>query len=101
MFTPPGPAHNTDEPERRTMRIAIFGASGRTGRQLVEQAMPKGHQVTAIVRNPDGLPSDLHKAVRLVKADVMDPDAIAPALAGADSVVSALQPRPSAQQRLE
>jgi len=73
------------------MRIAIFGASGRTGRQLVEQAVAKGHQVTAIVRNPDGLASDLRGAeVRLVKADVMDPGAIAPALADADTVVSAL-----------
>jgi putative NADH-flavin reductase len=72
------------------MRIAIFGASGRTGRQLVEQAVAKGHQVTAIVRNPDGLPSDPQGAVRLVKADVMDPDTIAPALADADTVVSAL-----------
>jgi putative NADH-flavin reductase len=72
------------------MRIAIFGASGRTGRQLVEQAVAKGHQVTAIVRNRDGLPSDLDRAVRLVKADVMNPDAIAPALADADAVVSAL-----------
>jgi putative NADH-flavin reductase len=66
------------KPERRIMRIAIFGASGRTGRQLVEQAVARGHQVTAIVRNPDGLPWNLHEAVRLVKADVMDPDTIAP-----------------------
>jgi putative NADH-flavin reductase len=72
------------------MLIAIFGAGGRTGRQLVEQAVAQGHQVTAIVRNPDGLAWDLHGAVRLVKADVMDPDAIAPALADADTVVSAL-----------
>src|SRR5215467_3932348 len=72
------------------MRIAIFGASGRTGRHLVEQAVAKGHQVTAIVRNLDGLAPALHGAARLVQADVMDPDAIAPALADADTVVSAL-----------
>src|SRR5262249_15759972 len=72
------------------MRVAIFGASGRTGRQLVEQAVARGHEVTAIVRDPDGLASVLRGAVRLVTADVMDPDAIAPALADADSVVSAL-----------
>src|SRR5262249_51212181 len=82
--------HTPTKPERRTMRIAIFGASGRTGRQLVEQAVAKGHQVTAMARHPDGLPSDLQGAVRLVKADVMDPDAIAPALADANTVVSAL-----------
>jgi putative NADH-flavin reductase len=46
--------------------------------------------VTAIVRNPDGLPLDPRGAVRLVKADVMDQHAIAPALADADTVVSVL-----------
>src|SRR5262249_34044229 len=72
------------------MRIGILGASGRTGKHLVEQAVAQGHQVTAIVRNPDGLASDLHGPVRSVKADVMDPNAIAPALADIDAVVSAL-----------
>ena len=72
------------------MRIAIFGASGRTGRHLVQQAVAEGHRVTAIVRNPDGLPSNLHDAVRWLKADVMDPDTIAPALADADTAVSTL-----------
>src|SRR5262249_13586397 len=72
------------------MRIAIFGASGRTGRQLVDQAVANDHQVTAIVRNPDGLVSGLQGRVRLATADVMDPDAIAPALADADTVVSTL-----------
>jgi putative NADH-flavin reductase len=72
------------------MRIAIFGASGRTGRHLVEQAVARGHRVTAIIRNLDGAPSDLDGTVRLVNADVMDAEAIAPALADLDGVVSAL-----------
>src|SRR5262245_35899357 len=91
MLAPPAaPTRNSEKPQRRTMRIAILGASGRTGRHLVEQAVAQGHQVTAIVRNPDGLPSGLHGAVRLVQAEVMHPDAIAPALVDADTVVSAL-----------
>jgi uncharacterized protein YbjT (DUF2867 family) len=55
------------------MRIAIFGASGRTGRQLVEQAMTRDREVTAIVRNPDGLPSDLRGGVRVVKPTFRTP----------------------------
>ncbi|TKX84333.1 NmrA family protein, partial [Halorubrum sp. SS5] len=34
------------------MRIAVFGASGRTGRPLVEQALDRGHEVVAFVRDP-------------------------------------------------
>ena len=34
-------------------KLAIFGASGRTGVHLVQQALAKGHSVTAVVRNPE------------------------------------------------
>ena len=34
------------------MKIVVFGASGRTGLQVVEQALAAGHQVTAFVRTP-------------------------------------------------
>ncbi|NEO95433.1 MAG: NAD(P)H-binding protein, partial [Moorea sp. SIO3G5] len=34
------------------MNILIFGSTGGTGRQLVEQALDQGHRVTAFARNP-------------------------------------------------
>lgn len=37
------------------MRILIFGATGRTGRELVAQSLERGHQVTAFVRSPNKL----------------------------------------------
>ena len=37
------------------MKIAVFGATGNTGRAFVEQALAKGHEVTAFVRNADAL----------------------------------------------
>lgn len=79
------------------MRTTVFGASGATGRLLVEQAMDAGHQVTAVVRDPARLP--VHARVPsggldVVRADVMDPAAIAPAVAGRDVVISVLGPRP-------
>ncbi len=37
------------------MKIAIFGASGKTGKQLVKQALEQGHEVTVMVRNPQSL----------------------------------------------
>ena len=74
------------------MRITVFGATGGTGRQVVRQALDAGHQVTAVVRNAAGL-IEQHPALDVVTADVMDPDAITPAVKGADAVVSALGPR--------
>jgi nucleoside-diphosphate-sugar epimerase len=63
--------------EQGPMRLAIFGATGRTGSQLLEQALQAGHEVTAIVRNPDRLPTPAPAALRVVAADVMDAAAIA------------------------
>ena len=38
------------------MKLAIFGATGGTGRQLVDQALEAGHAVTVLVRNPAVFP---------------------------------------------
>jgi putative NADH-flavin reductase len=76
------------------MQLTIFGASGGTGHRLVEQALAAGHTVTAVVRDPARLPVR-HDRLKLVAADVLDPEAITPAVADADAVVSALGPRSS------
>ncbi|MEO3785231.1 SDR family oxidoreductase [Actinocorallia sp. B10E7] len=73
------------------MRIAVLGATGGTGQHLVRQALDAGHHVTAIVRNPGGLPD--HPLLETVVADVMDPAAISASVADRDAVVSALGPR--------
>jgi putative NADH-flavin reductase len=75
------------------MRLTVVGASGKTGRHLVEQALHAGHTVTAVVRNPTRLPIR-HQRLQVVTADVLDPAAIQPAVAGADAVISALGPHP-------
>jgi putative NADH-flavin reductase len=71
------------------MRFTVFGATGGTGRQLVRQALDAGHDVTAVVRDPARLPVQ-HERLDVVTADVTDPDALGPALAGRDAVLSAL-----------
>jgi putative NADH-flavin reductase len=75
------------------MQLTILGASGKTGRRLVEQALDAGHTVTAVVRDPTRLPLR-HQRLQVVVVDVLDPAAITPAVAGADAVISALGPRP-------
>jgi putative NADH-flavin reductase len=75
------------------MRLTLFGANGQTGRHLLTQALDAGHTVTAVVRDPTRLPIR-HQRLQVVVADVLDPEAIAPAVAGADAVISALGPHP-------
>jgi putative NADH-flavin reductase len=77
------------------MRLTIFGATGGTGKHLVEQALAAGHEVTAVVRDPMRLTVPLQAGLHVVTADVMDPVAIAPEVDGADAVLSALGPRGS------
>jgi putative NADH-flavin reductase len=75
------------------MKITVFGATGGTGRDLVRQAVAAGHDVTAVVRDPARL-GERSRGVEVVRADVMDPEAIAAAVAGRDAVISALGHRP-------
>lgn len=74
------------------MRITVFGASGRTGTQAVRQALDAGHHVVAVVRDPSRLQVPARPELRVVRADVMDPEAIRPAIENANAVVSALGP---------
>jgi putative NADH-flavin reductase len=71
------------------MRLAIFGASGATGKELVAQALERGHRVTAFVRTlgrlerKDGEPD-------IVLGDVANLVAVTRAIADSDAVLSAL-----------
>jgi putative NADH-flavin reductase len=71
------------------VRITVFGASGRTGRQVVEQALARGHEVTAFVRDRSKLGVE-HERLRVVEGDARDRDAAATALADAEATISVL-----------
>jgi uncharacterized protein YbjT (DUF2867 family) len=76
------------------VKLTIFAATGGVGRQLLEQAVDAGHDVTAVVRNP----GKLSRPVRAVTADMTaaDPAAVEAAVGGADAVLSGLGPRSNA-----
>jgi putative NADH-flavin reductase len=74
------------------MKLTILGATGATGTCLTGQALAAGHEVTAIVRDPARLTVPADRRLRTLTADVMDPAAITPAIAGADAVISAVGP---------
>src|SRR6266699_4097569 len=71
------------------MNLAIFGATGGTGRQLVEHALEEGHTVTVLVRNPAAFPIQ-HERLSLVQGDVRNPARVETVVAGQDAILSAL-----------
>jgi putative NADH-flavin reductase len=69
--------------------LLIIGANGGIGRQMVNQAILAGHQVTALVRNPAKL-SLTHPNLNIVQADVTMPLSLSGLFAGMDTIISAI-----------
>lgn len=73
-----------------TKKILVLGSTGGTGRQVVEQALARGHTVTAFARDPQKL-AIAHERLRVATGDVTAEDAaLADAMRGHDAVISAL-----------
>lgn len=70
------------------MKICVFGATGKTGRLVVEQALAAGHEVTASARNPADVTAR-HAALRVVQGNTDDLASIRPAIDGQDAVIYA------------
>lgn len=71
------------------MKIALIGATGFVGPYILQELMARGHEVTAIVRDPDNVPRNAR--VHAVSADATDAVALAPLLRGHDAVVASVQ----------
>lgn len=77
------------------MKITVFGATGGVGQQVVKQAVAAGHDVVAVVRNPQKLP----ERVTFVRADLSTAtvDQVVRAVRKSDAVLSCLGPRSRAE----
>ena len=71
------------------MKVLIFGASGGTGRFLVQEGLASGYLVTAFVRNPLSITIE-NKSLVVLKGDVLNPKDVENAMDGVDVVISAL-----------
>ena len=71
------------------MQVAVLGAGGKAGKELVKELLSRGHSVIAVGRNAQKLPSGDGVETRV--ADASDPATLAAAVTGADAVISALQ----------
>lgn len=74
------------------MKVLILGATGATGRQLVAQALERGHAVSVLVRSPDKLGA-LAARVDVHTGSATDGAAVDAAMDGAGAVLSALGSR--------
>ncbi|HEY0161553.1 MAG TPA: NAD(P)H-binding protein [Edaphobacter sp.] len=70
------------------MRIALFGASGATGRLLTERLLTRGHTITALLRTPSKFP--FRDRIQIIEGSAFETDAVAHTIAGSDAVLSAL-----------
>jgi len=74
------------------MRVAVIGATGRTGRLLVTELLRRGHQVSVLVRDPTRLDDEVAGRVAVLTGDSRDPTVLAALVGGTDAVLSALGP---------
>ena len=74
------------------MKITVFGATGGTGRQIIEQALASGYQVVAYARNPSKL-NIRNELLTIMQGELSDQALIEQAVSGAGAVISTLGPR--------
>lgn len=74
------------------MRLFVLGANGRTGTEIIDLALARGHEITAFVRSPQKL--GRAASLTVVRGDPLRPDSIKAALPGHDAVLSAIGPHP-------
>jgi putative NADH-flavin reductase len=80
------------------MKLALFGATGPTGKHLIAQAFTAGNQVVAYARNPSKI-STSHDRLVIVQGELSDSSAIERTIDGADAVISVLGPRPGEDRK--
>src|SRR3989440_8665204 len=74
------------------MKLFVMGATGRTGQEVVQQAIARGHYVTAFVRSPESI-TLRNERLTVLKGNAMDENELSEAMQNHDAVISTLGPR--------
>ncbi len=72
------------------LNLIVYGASGRVGSRVVEEALDRGHKITAVSRDP-GRIGKRHRNLTAVKGDVLDAASVSELIGGHDAVVVAVR----------
>lgn len=70
------------------MKIALYGATGNIGRRILNEALARGHEVTAVVRDPAKVATQ-DARLHVARGDIFHADDVASQVAGHDVVISA------------
>lgn len=81
------------------MKITIFGATGNVGKRVIDEALMRGHEVTAVLRNTSRT-KDLNPAVNVVIGDADKISDVVRLSTGQDLVISATRPPQGAEDQL-
>src|SRR5204863_6637918 len=83
------PGRHTKISGGHLMKIAVFGGTGRTGREVIRLAIQAGDEMTVLARSASSVGVQ-HPRLRVSAGDVTDADAVARVVEGQDAVVSSL-----------
>jgi len=72
--------------KEHTLDIVVYGASGEVGSHVVQEALDRGHRVTAVSRNPAQFETQ-HDNLSVVKGDLLDTDSVTETVTGQDVVI--------------
>ena len=71
-----GSGHAAEEARPDSLKILVYGATGKIGSHVVDEALNRGHFVTAVSRNPSRI-TQIHHNLSAVQGDILDPESVA------------------------
>ena len=80
------PGHSAEEEQTQGLRILVYGATGKVGTHVVDEALQRGHVVTAVSREPSRIQQQ-HQNLTAVAGDLLDSSSIASLVTDQDVVV--------------
>jgi len=86
-------------PNQDHMKVVVFGAAGRTGKEVVKRALEKGHQVTAFVRTVNQI-SLVHPKLSVMVGDALSQDSVNKAVEGQEAVISCLSSKETSHRQV-
>jgi putative NADH-flavin reductase len=75
-----------------SMKLVVLGATGATGLEIVQQAIERGHSVTALVRSPERL-KPFRDRIAVTQGDLLNSAGLERVVKGQDAVLSGFGPR--------
>jgi putative NADH-flavin reductase len=80
------PGHAAEETGADSLKILVYGASGKVGTHVVDEALNRGHRVTAVSRDPARI-TKTHDNLRVVQGDILDTESISSLATGQDVII--------------